>query len=101
MASSEPQVIEVVTLKVKAGVSLEAFREIDAAVGREHVAQQPGFISRESASSGESDWLVIVHWRSAEDADASMASFGNAAAAKPFMDSIDATSMHMKRYVRD
>jgi hypothetical protein len=91
-------VVEVVTLRLKSGVTLEAFQATDALVGTQHVARQPGFISRESASSGHDEWLVIVQWRSAQAADASMAGFEKAPAAKAFMESIDATSLVMKRY---
>ncbi|MGH7185978.1 MAG: antibiotic biosynthesis monooxygenase family protein, partial [Pseudomonadota bacterium] len=64
----------------------------------EHVSKQPGFLSRESAPGKDGEWLVIVHWRSIADADASMASFANARAAGVFMSMIDPSSMVMKRY---
>lgn len=63
-------------------------------------AVQPGFVSRESAHGAGGEWLVIVHWRSAKDADASMASFEKAAAAAQFMSKIEASTMSMKRYER-
>jgi len=40
-------------------------------VEREHVARQAGFVSRESAHGEAGEWLVIVHWRSVKDAEAS------------------------------
>ncbi len=91
-------VIEVVTLKLLDGVSYADFTDIDKAVETDHVSRQPGFISRESAPGEDRGWLVIVHWASNEDADASMSTFMGAAAAKTFMSSIDADSMVMKRY---
>ncbi|MDR7151351.1 hypothetical protein J2W49_003327 [Hydrogenophaga palleronii] len=92
------KVIEVVTFKLKAGVAASEFAPIDKAVEREHVAKQPGFVSRESAHGADGEWLVIVHWRSAKDADASMATFEKAPAAAPFMSKIEASTMRMKRY---
>ncbi len=105
MASSctkEPQshVIEVVTLKIRPGVSVSEFTDIDKAVEQEHVSRQPGFISRESAPGRDRDWLVIVHWRSVKDADASMNSFASAPSAQKFMGSIEPDTMVMKRYGR-
>ncbi len=91
-------VVEVVTLKLKDGVSYTDFAPIDKAVETQHVSKQPGFISRESAAGENGEWLVIVHWRSAKDADASMASFASAQAAQDFMAKIDASSLKMKRY---
>ena len=100
LAGQGGKVVEVVTFKLKAGVAAAEFAPIDEAVGREHVAKQPGFVSRESAHGADGEWLVIVHWRSAKDADASMASFEKAPAATQFMSRIEASTMSMKRYQR-
>jgi len=96
--ASDTEVIEVVTLKLKEGVTYTEFAPIDKAVEDQHVAQQPGFISRESAAGENGEWLVIVHWESSKEADASMASFMSAPAAKEFVDNIDGSTMVMKRY---
>jgi hypothetical protein len=95
---SKSVVIEVVTLRLLDGISYADFAVIDKAVQTDHVSQQPGFISRESAPGEGREWLVIVHWASSEDANASMSTFMEAPAAKTFMSSIDADSMVMKRY---
>lgn len=100
LAGERGKVIEVVTFKLKAGVAAAEFAPLDKAVEREHVARQPGFVSRESAHGADGDWLVIVHWRSAKDADASMANFEKAPAAAQFMSKIEASTMSMKRYQR-
>ncbi|MFJ3121209.1 hypothetical protein ACIPI6_32325 [Pseudomonas protegens] len=94
----EKSVIEVVTLFLKKGISYTEFAPVDKAVGSELVARQSGFISRESAAGNNGEWLVIVHWRSLADADASMASFSSAPAAQKFVSLIDPTTMVMKRY---
>ncbi len=91
-------VIEVVTFKLKAGVSYAKFAPIDKAVEDQHVSKQPGFLSRQSAAGDGGEWLVIVHWKSAKDGEASMSTFMDAPAAKTFMDHIDASTMVMKRY---
>ena len=97
-AAQNGSVVEVVTFKLKAGVSAAEFAPLDQAVEREHVAKQPGFVSRESAHGVDGDWLVIVHWRSVKDAEASMATFEKATAAAQFMSKIEASTMSMKRY---
>lgn len=99
-AGQRGDVIEVVTFKLKNGVAAAEFAPVDKAVEREHVAKQAGFVSRESAHGAHGEWLVIVHWRSAKDADASMASFEKALAAAQFMSKIEASTMSMKRYQR-
>lgn len=86
------------TFAVKAGVTAAEFAPIDKAVEREHVAKQLGFVSRVSAHGADGEWLVIVHWRSAKDADTSMASFEKAPALAQFMSKIDASTMRLTRY---
>lgn len=97
-AESSAKIIEIVTFKLKPGVSAEEFRKIDKDVEVNHVSKQPGFVSRESAADENGNWLVIVHWRSTQDADASMASFEKAPAAANFMARLDASTMSMRRY---
>lgn len=99
LQSTQGAVIEIVTFKLKSGVALDDFRPLDRSVEEQHVTKQPGFISRESASSDSGEWLVIVHWRSLEDAEASMANFVSAPATEEFMSKIDMKSMTMKRYI--
>ncbi|MDO6558116.1 hypothetical protein [Paraglaciecola chathamensis] len=45
----------------------------------------PGFISRETAKGQNGEWLVVVHWVTEEDAEASMRSFMQVPAAADFM----------------
>lgn len=91
-------IVEVATFNLKAGVTPDEFYVADQAVETQHVSLQPGFISRESAVSDDNEWLVIVHWRSIEDAEASMASFASAPATVDFMSKLDIDTMVMKRY---
>ncbi|MGH2452335.1 MAG: antibiotic biosynthesis monooxygenase family protein [bacterium] len=93
-------VIEVATFKLKEGVTPTDFRLVDTRIELQHVSKQPGFISRESAAGENGEWLVVVHWRSVADAEASMLSFSTAAATEEFMSKIDANTMTMKRYVK-
>ncbi len=96
---TQSAVIEIATFKLKQGVTADEFRPLDKAVEMQHVAKQPGFISRESAAGDNGEWLVVVHWRSVEDAEASMASFSSVKAAEQFMSKLDANTMSMKRYM--
>lgn len=64
----------------------------------QHLLRQPGFVSRERAAGENGEWLVLVHWRSAADANASMTSFEKTPAAAKFMSILDASTMLMRRY---
>ncbi len=95
--AQEARIVEIVTVNLKEGVSVESFAPIDKAVEIEHVSKQPGFVSRQTASS-DGKWLVIVYWESTEAAQASMKSFANAPAVAKFMEMIDASTMSMTRF---
>ena len=99
-AKDPSPVIEVVTLKLKDGVTAAQFDPVDQKVQTTYMAKRPGFLSRESAPGADRSWLVIVHWRSLADADASMKSFATAPAAADFMSMIVPDSMVMTRYSR-
>ena len=95
------EVIEVVRFQLAAQVSPTDFLVLDQAVERQHVAKQPGFLRRESAFAPGGEWLVIVHWASTADADASMNSFASAPAAAEFMKNLDANTMTMQRFTKN
>ena len=97
-AANAAVVIEVATFQLKQGVTPAEFAVVDNAMEREYIAKQPGFVSRESAAGPNNEWLVIVHWKSLKDADASMASFEKASPTAAFMAKLDAATMSMKRY---
>lgn len=100
MANAEEtkaNVIEIATFDLADGVSVAEFAKIDARVEAEHISKQPGFVSRETGAT-ETGWLVIVHWESADAAQASMDSFASAPAAAAFMGKLDASTMSMTRY---
>lgn len=92
------ETIEIVTFRLKAGVTEKQFLAENSNVEKDHVAKQPGFISRETARGEDGEWLVVVHWRSVADADASMNSFSTAPGASAFMSLMDDSTMKMKRY---
>jgi hypothetical protein len=73
-------VIEVVTLKRKPEVTAEQFSKVDREVQDQYISKRSGFLSRESAPGGDHDWLVILHWRSVADAEASMKRYATAPA---------------------
>jgi hypothetical protein len=99
-AKPHAPVIEVVTLKLKPGVTAVQFDPVDRDVQTQYMVKRPGFLSRESAPGSDNNWLVIVHWRSLADAEASVKSFPTAPAAAKFMSLMVPNSMVMTRYSR-
>ena len=99
-AEGTAPVIEVVTLTLRKGVTPAQFDQVDREVQVDYISKRKGFLSRESAPGGDNKWLVVVHWQSVADADASMKSFSTAHAASAFMAMVEPNSMVMTRYGR-
>lgn len=97
----QPHVIEIASFKLKNGVTYEEFASLDKQVETQHVAKQPGFISRNSAKGKNGEWIVVVHWETEADAENSMNSFSNAPLAGTFMSKIDLPTMKMAHYSTD
>ncbi|MBF2720860.1 hypothetical protein IP510_13310 [Psychrobacter sp. NG254] len=95
---STAKVIEIASFTLKPNVSYTDFAKLDHTVEVDHVAKQKGFVSRESAMGKNGEWMVVVHWASLADADASMESFTKTPIAAEFMGSLDLDTMKMNRY---
>ena len=93
-------VIEVATFDLQPGVNVEDFKKLDLLVKTEYIAIQPGYMSRVSGFD-QDKWIVIVHWKSVEQAEASMNSFMTALPAKEFMRKLDVSTMKMSRYITE
>ena len=93
-----PAIIEIASMQLKDGVTLEEFEPLDRAVEEQFVSKQPGFLSREAAAGDDRSWVVIVHWASVEASENSMKTFADAPANAAFMARVDASTMTMQRY---
>ena len=96
----KPFVIEVVTFKYKSTINTVDFWKQDAKIQTDYTSKQPGFISRESGYSKDSnEVLVIVKWNTEIDADASMNKFMEDKSVVKFVNMIEPNTMQMKRYL--
>ena len=91
-------IVEIATFKLAKGVSHDQFVAIDHSFHIDHMLLQEGFISRETASNEDCEVVVIVHWRSLQDAETSMRGFVAAPTAKRFLKAMDESSLTMKRF---
>ena len=95
----KPYVIEVTTFKYKSTVDTDTFWSEDAKVQANYTSRQHGFISRESGYSKDSnEVLVLVRWKTATDADASMHKFMEDKSVTDYVNMIQASTMQMTRY---
>ncbi len=66
----------------------------------EYITRQPGFHARESGVADDGEWVVVVHWATPENADASMQKFATDPLAADFMAMVDTSTMRMKRFAQ-
>jgi hypothetical protein len=90
--------VEVIHFRMREGADEQEFIREDERVGREYTPYQPGFVSRESAKNDQGDWVVIVHWDNAENAEASMEKFPDDPTAQRFIALMDSDTFSMTRY---
>ena len=91
-------IIEIARFKLAAGVDEQTSLRENEQVEREYIPKQPGFISREAARADDGEWLVIVHWQTEQDADASMNKFMGDPNSQGFVAALDSSTVSMKRY---
>ncbi|MGY9047431.1 hypothetical protein P775_02880 [Puniceibacterium antarcticum] len=90
--------IEIVTFRLAEGVTEEAFIAETKTMEREFLGKLQGFIDRDTGKSADGGWIVVLHWASAEDAQASMNKFVDAPGTKAFTACLDMSTFQMVRY---
>ena len=91
----ENRVIEITYFKPKPAVSQETFAARNIRVGVEYAAKQPGFVSRETGVAADGTWVIVVHWETLEDSQASMKKFVDDASVADFNEMIEPSSFRM------
>lgn len=82
------KVVEIVSFKLAAGVSDEAFMKHSDIVNS-YISSRKGFISRRLSQAADGTYLDHVTWESLVDATTAMESSMKEAGLAPFMQSID------------
>jgi len=91
-------VVEVVRFRLVSGTDEAVFLRENSRVQREFVAIQPGYVSRQIAKSDDGEWLVLVHWQSAANADETSAAFMREPANQVLVAMIDGATYSAGRY---
>lgn len=89
---------EIVTFRLKPETEEAVYIEETKKLEREFLGKLPGFIDRETGVSEDGEWTVVLHWRSAEDAQASINKFVESEGTKSFTELIDMDTFEMKRF---
>ncbi|MEM7028208.1 MAG: MBL fold metallo-hydrolase [Chloroflexota bacterium] len=91
-------VTEAITVKLQDGADADGFLAANKAIEENHIMKQPGFIAREVGVTEDGEWLIVIHWETAEDSATSIAKFGEAPGAEVFMAFLDVESMSITVY---
>jgi hypothetical protein len=73
-------IVETAKIRLRSGVSEQQLLAASRRFQAEFLDQQPGFMKRELLRLDAGNYLDLVHWRSAEEAQAIMAHVPNSAA---------------------
>lgn len=90
--------IEIVTFRLNDGVTHEEFLKETVDMETNFLGKLKGFMDRDTGVSDQDDWIVVLHWESPEDADASIAKFVDAPQTQSFTALIDMDTFVMKRF---
>ncbi len=90
--------IEIVNFRLADGVTDEEFVAETKSMERNFLGKLHGFLDRDTGRSPTGDWIVVLHWKSAEDAQASMEKFVAAEGTKSFTSKIDMSTFKMTRF---
>lgn len=90
--------IEIVNFRLQPGVTDAEFLAETMSMEREFLGKLHGFLDRDTGKSADGDWVVVLHWAAAEDAQASMDKFVAAEGTKSFTSKIDMSTFKMTRY---
>mgnify|MGYP001059634378 CR=1 FL=1 len=91
-------VIETIRFKLLPEIDHSDFLRRDRKVHDGYMALRPGFRSREVSRSEDGEYLVIVHWDSAEDAEATISAFFGAPETQDFIAAVDVSTVSSGRY---
>jgi hypothetical protein len=90
--------IETVTFRLAPGSDEAAFLAADRRVQTEFTYQQPGLVRRTTARGADDDWIVVIMWQTAADADIAAERARDHPAAAEFASSLDESTVQRRRY---
>ncbi|SED06709.1 hypothetical protein SAMN04489761_4163 [Tenacibaculum sp. MAR_2009_124] len=91
-------VIEVTTFNLNDGIDANSFISRDSEIERDFASLQPGFIRRTSGVDENGKYAVIVFWDTLDDADASIAAFGQDPTVADYFAMIDGATFSAERF---
>jgi hypothetical protein len=91
-------VMETLTFRLAADTDEAAFLDADRRVQTGFSYRQPGLVRRTTARGQHGDWIVVVLWQSAGDADAAARRADTDRACSELVALLDETTVESRRY---
>jgi heme-degrading monooxygenase HmoA len=85
--------VETIRFRLREGVDDSDFLRRNLEVETTYMAQRRGFTSRQTCRSADGEYLVIVHWATREDAEATVGAFFGAPETQDFLAAVDVSSV--------
>lgn len=93
----EKKILQIVKVDLANGETFETFVKIDGQIAA-YQATQKGFISRQSAHSAQTGWLLLSYWQSEADAERAMHYLMNSPVGNAFINAVEEHTMHIEFY---
>lgn len=90
--------IETVTFRLAPDTDEAVFLDADRRVQTEFFYRQPGLLRRTTARDRHGEWIVIVIWRSEDDAEAAARLSEHDGATSELMALVDEATVRTRRY---
>lgn len=90
--------VETIRFRLREGMEDDDFLRRNHEVQTKYMEQRPGFISRETSRSEDGEWLVVVHWATAADAERTISEFFGAPETQEFLAAVDTGTVSAGRY---
>ncbi|MCU1450562.1 MAG: hypothetical protein JWP02_2732 [Acidimicrobiales bacterium] len=91
-------VIQTTTFRLAGGADERAFLEVDERVRTGFLYRQPGLLRATTARADGGEWIVVVVWASADDADAAATRAATDPITTEMSQMVDAASVDRRRY---
>lgn len=90
--------LEIVTYKIKDGVTIPDFLTASAEMEERFAKKQEGFLSRTFARGEGNDWVDVIRWKTMADAEAASKAAMESAVCAPMFGMIDEASTKMMHF---
>lgn len=98
LKDQKPYVIELATFKEKSKVQRDTFEKRDLEIEADYISRQTGYITRRIGTAANGERLMMIYWKTLNDADAGMKEFLKDQTVADYAKMIDWPTVEMKHF---